>query len=128
MRLAALFCLLPGLALGDEALPEPWPGNAVGIWAAEPDWCQFATQIGSHDPAPIELTETEFLGLENSCAITEAHGTGIAHSWALRLVCQSEGDSYDDEMMVLMAGPDELYIYRGFAPVRFTRCIVGESG
>ena len=108
--------------MGDEALPEPWPGHAVGIWAAEPDWCAYASQIGSHDPAPIALTETEFLGLENSCTITEVRGTGVGFSWAIDMVCQSEGSTYDDQMLVLLAGADELYIYRGFAPVRFNRC------
>lgn len=125
MRMAAAVLLLfAGAAGADEAPVENWPGNAVGIWAAEPEWCAFAAQIGTHDPAPVALSETEFLGLENSCTITRATPTGVAQSWALDLQCQSEGDYYDGQMLVFMAGADTLYIYDGFAPTRFERCAI----
>ena len=45
--LAALLLMLPGLAVAGDA--PPW----VGVWTAEPDWCEFADRIGRHDPAPV---------------------------------------------------------------------------
>ncbi|MFT7596757.1 MAG: hypothetical protein ACI8R4_004099 [Paracoccaceae bacterium] len=96
-----------------------------GIWAFDPEWCAAADQIGSVTPAPIAITVTEVLGYENSCAITHAtalDGVAAAH---LQLRCQSEGDTYDEERLVMRTDETGLAIWIWFGssdPVLFQRC------
>jgi hypothetical protein len=111
-----LAALLPGLA----ATAEPWEG----IWAYDPDWCQFAGRIGSHAPAPIEITATEVNGLENFCDVAAVTpGPGGNPWWSLTLDCAAEGDTYDAATLLMLENPDTLWRFDGAgAPVRFTRC------
>jgi len=97
----------------------PW----VGIWAAEPDWCQYADRIGSHNPAPIEITETELNGLENFCAITGVKGNDDYRYWELSMMCSAEGSTYDETALLMLDGEDTLWRWYGVGdPARFTRC------
>lgn len=74
------------------AAPEtPAPVDAtpafVGRWAAEANWC--ANTMGPE--RPIELTETEFRGYENTCQISDlAEADG---GWTATLACQAEGET-----------------------------------
>ena len=66
MRLvsAFVFLLVSVFWVDLPARAESWEG----VWAFEKDWCQYADQIGEHDPAPIRITRNEFVGLENWCS------------------------------------------------------------
>ena len=123
--LCALGALICGPVHADEALPIPVDENApwVGKWAADPDWCAFADRIGSHTPAPVALTPTEFLGYENSCTITRVVQPGYMHAWLIRLDCQSEGSRYEDEMLVAVTRDGRLWWFDGASqPTPFVRC------
>jgi hypothetical protein len=118
MRGAVLTGILM-LAGGAAQADEPW----TGIWAADPAWCVWADRVGSHNPAPIEITETEVNGLENFCAITSVTQIGQMNAWRLVLECSSEGDTYDDATLVMLESRDILWRWFGAGePVRFTRC------
>lgn len=115
--LSVLALLVPAAALADEA--KPW----IGVWTAEPEWCAHADRIGSHNPAPVQLTADEFLGYENSCAIRRLERVGALDAWQMELECQSEGSVYDDYALLLTEGRDVLWWFQGVGePVRFTRC------
>ncbi|MCK4712817.1 MAG: hypothetical protein KAT26_08055 [Marinosulfonomonas sp.] len=95
----------------------------VGIWAFDPDWCQYADQIGGHDPAPIGITETEVSGLENSCSITEVRSNEEKQYWEFTLSCSGEGEQYEDSALLMLDGPDTLWRWFGGGdPAKFTRC------
>ncbi len=118
--ISAVLALTPVPAL---AAPPDW----AGIWAAEPAWCQWADRVGSHDPAPIELTETEVNGLENFCEIRGVNRIGFDRAWVLDLACSSEGDEYDDRTLLMLETPDILWRWYGAGePVRYTRCGIKE--
>ncbi|MCR8723669.1 hypothetical protein [Frigidibacter sp. ROC022] len=95
-----------------------------GKWAAEPDWCAHADRIGSHSPAPILVTAEEVSGYENSCSVTEIRRwPEDAAWWTLMLSCESEGDSYQEPRLLMLAEPDVLWMFFGGGdPIRFTRC------
>ncbi len=115
VALVAAFSAAPGAA--DQPLPFE------GIWTAAPDWCRYADQIGSHDPAPIEITGTEIHGLENFCKITSRTGREGWNWWALDLSCAAEGEEYEDGTVLMLE--DESTLWRWFGggePIRFTRC------
>ena len=113
----ALVLLVPAPAQAQEW----WQG----VWAFEPEWCASADRIGSVTPAPIAITATELLGYENSCAISDVRvmdGAGAVH---FRVTCQSEGDTYDEERLVMRADTTASAIWIWFGagePVRFQRC------
>lgn len=94
-----------------------------GIWTSQPDWCQYADQIGDHDPAPIRITETEVTGLENSCTVTDVRGNEQMRYWELTLACSGEGEHYEDTALLMLDGQDTLWRwFGGGAPFKFTRC------
>lgn len=107
-------------ALADTAEHDPlWQG----IWAYQSEWCAFADKIGSHNPAPIRLSATQFDGYENSCTITQSIQAGDQRAWILDMVCQSEGSTYDEQILVMLADDDTLWQFHGAgAPTQFTRC------
>jgi hypothetical protein len=114
LALILLFLTSPAMAQTPEY---------VGKWAAEPEWCQWADRIGSRNPAPIEITETEVNGFENSCQITSVGTVFENDSWKMTLNCSSGGDTYEDWRLLMLGQPDVLWLwYRAGAPVRFTRC------
>ena len=96
-----------------------------GIWAADPQWCAVADRIGSLTPAPIAITPGAIIGYENTCAITGVqvlHGAGAVH---LRLRCQSEGDTYEEDRVAMRTDETGLAIWIWFGtgdPVLFQRC------
>lgn len=117
-RLVALLALLvptPGLA------QEWWQG----IWAAEAEWCVSAADIGAVTPAPIAITPDAVLGYENSCAISDAVEMGGAGAVHLRLRCQSEGNTYDEERVLMRTDETGLAVWIWFGagdPILFQRC------
>lgn len=119
MRYVAICLAL--MAPGTAQAQDWWQG----IWSYDPAWCAVAGQIGEASPAPIAISETEFLGYELSCAIDEARvldGVGAAH---LRMTCQSEGETYADERLVMRVdqGAKSVWIWFGAdEPLLFQRC------
>ena len=112
--------LMGGVALvfcAGTTMAEPWQG----IWTADPAWCANADRIGSVTPAPIALTETEFLGYENSCDLTGVEKV-TENGWVLEMTCMSEGDTYDERRIVMVAGDDMFMWFGREKPVHFTRC------
>ncbi|PHQ98899.1 MAG: hypothetical protein COB39_06900 [Marinosulfonomonas sp.] len=97
----------------------PW----VGIWTADPDWCQYAELIGGHDPAPIRITQTEVSGLENNCSITGVRSNAQKQYWELTLSCSGEGEQYQDTALLMLDGDDTLWRWFGRGdPFKFIRC------
>lgn len=96
-----------------------------GIWAFDPEWCAEADQIGSVTPAPIKITATDVLGYENSCSIVKTTNMDGAAALHLQLRCQSEGDTYDEERVLMRTDETGLAIWIWFGssdPVLFQRC------
>ena len=119
MVLAALaFVAGPALATGVSEEPP-----FAGIWAAEPAWCKYADRIGSHSPAPIRLTSRSLDGYENSCFIRQIDPMGEMKVWRLRMECQAEGSTYDEDTLVMLESKNVLWRFWGTgAPVKFVRC------
>lgn len=116
--------VLAGAAWGSPVLAEPpaW----TGVWAAEPEWCRYAGQIGSHNPAPILITGTTVEGLENFCDITRVRGNDGYRYWELALTCHAEGDHYEETTLLMLEDENTLWRWFGAgAPLRFTRCEEG---
>ncbi len=113
IRWGLVFVMLPMAALA-----EPWHG----IWSADPEWCANAARIGSVTPAPIDLTDTEMRGYENTCDIISADALSGLNAWELGMECHSEGDVYDEKRLVMV---DDATLFMWFGaeePVRFDRC------
>lgn len=109
------------LSPGDEVEPmeEPAAPYYVGVWAVDPAICAIAP--GSGDPAPIAITEGEFIGYENRCRIGAAE-EGTEGGWRLSLVCLAEGVEYVETVDVDIDG-DMLRLKREDAPeTAFVRC------
>jgi len=110
----AVIALMPCMAQASE----PWQG----AWAFDPAWCEAADKIGSVSPAPIRLTADEFLGYENSCVLTRVEDIGL-NAWGLSLHCESEGDFYEDDRIVMVHN-NKMWMWYGLeAPTEFRRCV-----
>ena len=95
----------------------------VGIWSADPDWCQYAELIGGHDPAPIRITQTEVAGLENTCKVAGVRGNEQMQYWELTLSCMGEGESYSTTALLMLDDENTLWRwYGGGDPAKYTRC------
>ncbi len=106
-RLAVLaMVLLPGVAMAEDW----WQG----AWAFDPEWCAEADNVGSVTPAPIKITETEVLGYENTCDITDVQKMDHAQAVYLRLSCQSEGSRFDEDRVLMRTDETGLTIWRWF--------------
>jgi hypothetical protein len=105
MRFIALIVCL-GVATPALAA-EPWEG----IWSAEKDWCQYADEIGSHDPAPVKITSSQFLGLENACDVTRVTKIDKLQAWVIDMACSGEGTSYDHREIFFITSDDMLLRY-----------------
>ena len=79
------------------------------MWAFDKDWCQFADQIGEHDPAPIKITRNEFIGLENWCSVTQV--SADMSEVVLDMSCNGEGITSADRIYLQVEG-DSLKIRR----------------
>ena len=102
--------------LATGAYADSWEG----IWAFDKSWCQFADQIGEHDPAPIRITRNEFIGLENWCKVTQR--SQVAAEIVLDLACEGEGIQYLDHIYLRAEG-DSLKIRRvGEETLQYHRC------
>ena len=111
------------LALSLAAPAAAQSPDWAGVWAYDPDICQWADQIGEHDPAPVGITETKIIGLENICDITSVTDSGTDAAWLLTLSCSGEGEHYQDTTILMLEDPDTLWRwYGGGAPGRYTRC------
>ena len=101
---------------GSAMAADSWEG----VWAFDKDWCQYADQIGEHDPAPIKITRNEFVGLENRCTVTQLDA--VAGEIVLDLACEGEGIPSLDRVYLRVEG-DTLKIRRtGEATTVFHRC------
>ncbi len=112
---------IAGVVIAGPALADPpeW----VGFWTTNLDWCQYADLAGQHDPAPIGISETEIVGLENTCSITQVRANEQNQYWEFTLSCSGEGEQYEDTALMMMDGPDTLWRWFGWGdPVKFTRC------
>ena len=95
----------------------------TGIWTSDPEWCQYSDLIGGHDPAPVRITQTEVVGLENACQITAVRGNEEMQYWELSLSCSGEGEHYEDTALLMLDGENTLWRwYGGGDPFKFTRC------
>lgn len=65
--------------------PMPQPASYVGLWAADPAWCDNTEGA----ERPIRITETRFEGYENLCDMAEVRPVGSG--WTATLTCQAEG-------------------------------------
>lgn len=72
-------------AVGQHRSPAGAP-DYVGIWAADPEWCDNSTGA----EVPIEITEERFGGYENTCTFTEVTEEG-ARRWGALMRCTAEG-------------------------------------
>jgi len=119
MRGLVLLAVL--LAPGAVSAQEWWQG----VWAAEPAWCAAMDQVGSVTPAPIAITEREVVGYENTCDINDIkrlHRAGVVY---LRLSCQSEGSTFDEDRVLMRVDETGLaiWIWQGSGdPILFQRC------
>jgi len=98
-----------------------WQGN----WAAEAEWCAASDRIGSVTPAPIAITRDEVLGYENSCDISAVHDMDSVGAVHLVLSCQSEGDRFDEERVLMRTDESGLAAWIWFGsgdPILFQRC------
>ena len=110
----ALTSILPVMAPADG-----WQG----IWAYEPGVCQFKDQLGEHDPTPILYSATEFVGLENRCAVTASVRIGGLAAWRVALSCTGEGETYDEERLLMLSEDGLLWEFDGiWAPMGYHRC------
>jgi len=112
------FCVV-GLFATPTLAAEPWEG----IWAAEKDWCQYADDIGSHDPAPVKITPSRLSGLETACDITRVKRIDQLQAWIIDMACSGEGQQYDDRELFLITRDALLlrYTMDGFA-IQMHRC------
>ncbi|WP_145104026.1 hypothetical protein [Cereibacter sediminicola] len=114
------------LCLAMPALAEesPW----LGDWAADPDWCAQAGRTGEVPEAPIRITDSEFLGYENRCRITEADPLQILPGAELVLDCTAEGETFADaRLLVIDAADSMLMLVPGAEPLRLSRCPKGTA-
>ena len=95
----------------------------IGIWTAEPSWCEFKGEIGEHDPAPIRITETEIVGLENICRITSVKPLPTKGAWTVFERCEGDGGKYQAKEIFLLDRDGALHRFgdNGFM-IRMTRC------
>ncbi|MEM7399919.1 MAG: hypothetical protein AAF354_13415 [Pseudomonadota bacterium] len=108
------------LSLTTPALAsEPWEG----IWAAQKDWCQYADEIGSRDPAPLQITSSRLFGLENACDITRVSKIDKLQAWIVDMTCTAEGQQYVDRELFSITQDKRLLRYTsdGFA-IMMHRC------
>jgi hypothetical protein len=118
--LIAVGFLIATITFPDDALAvEPWEG----IWAAEKDWCRYAAEIGSHDPAPVRITSSKIQGLENTCDVTDVTKISKLQVWIIDMACSGEGERYDDGEVFLITSDDLLLRYTrdGYA-IKMHRC------
>lgn len=100
-----------------------WAEDWQGVWAPDPSICQYADQLGEHDPTPIRYSGTEFVGLENRCAIASSDRVGDLPAWRLVLTCTGEGETYDDERLLMISEDGILWEFDGiFEPYGYVRC------
>ncbi len=114
-----VFALLFLLVFPAYAVADDWHG----FWASDPGHCRFKDQVGEHDPTPIPYSETEFVGLENQCAVKSSERIGDISAWRLVLTCTGEGTTYDDERLLMLSEDDRLWEFDGiWEPLGYTRC------
>ncbi|MEL6362264.1 MAG: hypothetical protein AAFR21_14400 [Pseudomonadota bacterium] len=111
-----------GMAAGEEVEPIE-ASNApayVGIWSADPAWCQ--TPPGTADPAPIAITEGEMIGLENVCRIGFIDETG-PNNWSIEAICEGEGVEYTEVRNLTVSGDTLAMSIEDATPTSFVRCL-----
>ena len=119
MKKIVLTLALAGLTAPAFAQPAEFDGN----WAAEAEWCVNVSKIGTSTPAPISINDGTITGYENTCTILEAwHGPRLKF-WYVQSTCTGEGETYADDRVLMLDGPDILYQWFGDGePIKFVRC------
>jgi len=118
MKHVALAVLAVLIALPVNA-QEPWEG----IWAAAPEWCAYADQIGTHDPAPVLLTSTEVRGLETSCRVVNVQPDYEFSYYIVTSECSGEGMTWAQVDVLMLGEVGVMWRWMGGGePVRLTRC------
>ncbi len=99
-----------------NAAPE-WTGK----WAFDLAWCSNTAE--TTDAVPIFLTDTELAGYENTCDIINHEPLAVDGGYLLNLSCSAEGETFDENMLVLVEGGNTLFLYReGPSMTKFKRC------
>jgi hypothetical protein len=118
MKFAGAFVgfLLLGTTAANAANP------IAGIWAGDPAWCAFKSQIGTHDPAPIRITETGIEGMENRCTIQHVAPLATKSAWSVTEKCSGEGSSYVENDVYMIDGDGKLLQFSDGILTTFTHC------
>ena len=98
--------------IGEEAEPL-----YLGVWAANEDLCNVAPG----GPGPIEFTEDQFLGYENTCDILSSE-EGTEGGWRLEMRCAGEGETVTETADVDLDGERLRVSRNGGEPVTFVHC------
>jgi hypothetical protein len=106
--------------LSSATAEQPATYDWEGIWASEQEWCQFASELGEHDPSPIKLTRLEFFGLEVRCVVKLVYSS--LSEDVLNLKCAAEGEEYEDQISVRVIA-ERLFIKDSSGSVtEYVRC------
>lgn len=99
-----------------------------GAWAWKPEVCRNVDRIGGAEVAPFLLTRQRFIGYENACEVLAARALPHANAVSLRLSCEGEGTRYRAGWVVMKAGGDTAWFWRGRGePELRYRCPMGRS-
>ena len=98
------------------------PPAYVGLWAADPTWCDAPPAA---ERRPVRIAEGGYVGYENRCAFTQVTRLGRA-KWWIETECEGEGALYRERDFYEVS-PDGgtltvIHLDRGWAEVRFSRC------
>jgi len=75
--------------------------------------CAKAGQEGV-EGAPLYLADTEARGLEWSCDIWGVEPGMVAQSWQLSMTCSAEGETYEDNQLILLEDSQRLHVWSAF--------------
>jgi hypothetical protein len=119
LPIVVVFAVASLLCCEANAKRERWEGK----WAYKPAWCnqqRKPNEIYIDDPAPIDISKTEVVGLEYGCDVLKVER--LTNGTRLALKCNGEGMEWRDKMMVRVV-PTGLLIWRqGDKPDLFSAC------
>ncbi|EEW25656.1 hypothetical protein [Rhodobacter ferrooxidans] len=107
----ALFGFFAAPALAQQTYP--WEGT----WAYDPAAC------ASPGKGSYTLTATEAVSPQQRCTLHDITAIGPMQAWQHKLRCKTEDGMADLPRLMLLEGPDALWIWAGSgAPLRYSRC------
>ena len=99
-----------------------FPERFIGIWAHQREWCANSENIGFSERAPIRITATRLVGLENSCDVLKVATSSIGRV-VVDFSCAGEGVLYTQRKHMSLAASGVLYIANeGNSETEFFRC------